>query len=414
MNYDYYYTLVKQYKLQYPFIVDVASIVAVLFLAFVLYLLTSKVLVRFIGYYTRKTDNTWDDAIFEAGVFHRLAYMVPGAVLYSFAYLVPVIEVFIRRVSLAYIALIAILVIDAMLRAINTIYETFPISQQRPLKGFLQVISIISYFLGGIIIVALLMGQSPLYLLSGIGAMTAVLMLIFKNTILSFVAGLQISMHHLLRKGDWITMPQYNADGTVIDIALHTITVQNFDKTIVTIPTYKIIEDSVQNWRGMKESGGRRIKRSITIDLQSIRFLTAEDLERYRKIHFLQQYLEQKTREVDEDNLKQKYDLTDPINGRRLTNIGTFRAYVKAYLAHHPQINKELTFMVRQLQPTEKGLPLEIYVFSSDNEWVAYEGIQADIFDHLLAVVAEFGLQLFQEPTGADFRAMRQDIQGTS
>jgi miniconductance mechanosensitive channel len=239
-------------------------------------------------------------------------------------------------------------------------------------------------------------------LLAGFGAMAAVLMLVFQNTILSLVASVQISSYDMVRIGDWIEMPSLNADGDVIDMSLHTITVQNFDKTFTTIPTNKLVTDTFKNWRGMSQSGVRRIKRSIYIDQSSVHFMSEEEQVKLRDFLLLDQYLDHKSSELIEFN--QKLDNTSPCNQRRLTNIGTFRAYVELYLNQHPNISKHQSLIIRQLQPTEKGLPLEIYAFSNQITWKDYEAIQSDIFDHLIAIIPEFGLRIYQAPSGHDMQ----------
>jgi miniconductance mechanosensitive channel len=266
------------------------------------------------------------------------------------------------------------------------------------------LIKIVVGFTAAIIVLSILIGESPTVLLGGLGAMTAVLLLIFKDSILGFVAGIQLSTNNMVVIGDWIDMPKYGADGDVIDITLTTVKVQNWDKTITTIPTYALISDSFKNWRGMSESGGRRIKRSVYIDMTSVKFCTAETIERFRKIQYLSEYIENKTRELDEYNTARGVDNAVLVNGRRMTNLGTFRAYISAYLRNHPKIHQNMTFLVRHLEPTPQGLPIQIYVFSNDQVWANYEAIQADIFDHILAVIPEFDLRVFQYPAGADLR----------
>ena len=265
-----------------------------------------------------------------------------------------------------------------------------------PLTSFAQVAKLVLY--GVVIIVALsvVIGESPALLFSGLGAMTAVLMLIFKDAILGFVAGIQLSANKMVTPGDWIEMPKYGADGDVMEVALTTVKVQNFDKTITTIPTYALISESFKNWRGMSESGGRRIKRAINIDMSSIRFCDDVMLERLSRIHYMADYLEEKRQEIEAWNVGHEGEPATSLHPRRLTNIGTFRAYIVAYLRHHPKIHPQLTFLVRQLAPTVHGLPIELYVFSTDQNWITYEGIQSDIFDHLLAVVSEFDLRVYQ------------------
>jgi len=256
--------------------------------------------------------------------------------------------------------------------------------------------------------IGLLTGNVAVGLLGGLGAMTAVLILVFKDTILGLVASFQISTTNLVRVGDWIEMPKFGADGTVTDISLHTIRVQNWDKTISTVPTYSLISDSFKNWRGMEESGGRRIKRSINIDVNSIKFCTEEMIERFTRYQYITEYIREKKEELARYNTERKIDTTFLVNGRHMTNVGTFRAYVEAYLRNHPDIRQDMTFLVRQLHPGEHGLPIEIYVFSKIQEWAKYESLQADVLDHILAVVPQFDLRVFQQPTGADFGRLVQ------
>jgi len=274
------------------------------------------------------------------------------------------------------------------------------------LTGFFQVLKIILYFTGTIFMISVIFDRAPVYLLSGLGAMTAVLLLVFKDPILGFVAGIQLISNRMLKEGDWIEMPKYGANGDVIDITLTTVKVRNFDRTITNIPTYALITDSFKNWRGMQESGGRRIKRAINIDIGSIRFCTPEMTARYSKIRYIAEYMQMKNQEIGQYNKGLGEDVNDPANSRRLTNIGTFRAYIKVYLENHALINTQMTFLVRQLAPTGHGLPLEIYVFCKDKEWARYEAVQSDVFDHLLAMAPEFDLRVFQFPTGHDLARM--------
>ena len=281
----------------------------------------------------------------------------------------------------------------------------FEVSKKIPIRSFIQVIKVILYFLSAVIVISMLVGKSPAFLIGSLRALAAILMLVFKDPILSFAAGIQLSSNKMVQIGDWIEMPKYGVDGDVIDISLTTVKVQNFDKTIVTIPPYAMVADSFKNWRGMSESGGRRIKRAINIDISSIKFCDEEMLDRFRKIKYISNYIDTKKKELSEFNKKLNIDDSDLVNGRRMTNVGTFRAYVVAYLREHPKISENLTFLVRQLNPGPDGLLLEIYVFCNDTNWVNYEGIQADIFDHILAIIPEFGLKVFQNPTGSDFRS---------
>jgi miniconductance mechanosensitive channel len=294
--------------------------------------------------------------------------------------------------------------LNILLSASGEVYAKSKFARRVHIKGYLQVVKLILGLVGILAVITIFTGQSPFYLLSGIGAMTAVLMLVFKDTILSFVATVQISSNDLFKIGDWVEAPQFGADGDVLDIALHTVKIQNWDKTITVIPTHKLIDSSFKNWRGMTESGGRRIKRAIFIDVSTIRFCDEELLRRFRQFDRIKDYINSKISEVDDSNRQSKATLEQVINGRRLTNIGTFRAYIKAYLHNHEKIHDDMTFLVRQLPPAEKGLPIEIYVFSKDTDWIRYESIQSDIFDHLMAVVTEFDLRVFQNPTGSDMK----------
>jgi miniconductance mechanosensitive channel len=302
--------------------------------------------------------------------------------------------------------IVVVLALDAALEVVVDIYRSRESTRGVPIRGFVQVTKLVLYFLTGILVVSILLNKTPLYLISGLGALTAVLMLIFRDAILGFVAGIQLAANNMVAQGDWIEMPKYGADGEVMEVTLATVKVQNWDKTITTIPTYALISESFKNWRGMAESGGRRIKRALNIDMSTIKFCDEEMLRRFAKIQYISEYIEKKKLELEAFNQSIKADNASLANGRRMTNIGTFRAYVKAYLWNHPQVNRDMTFIVRQLPPTESGLPVEVYVFCKDKVWANYESIQADIFDHILAVVPQFDLRVFQNPAGADFREL--------
>ena len=396
---------------------DGASLVAALifFLALIVvsataYTLTKRVILRLVLAAARRTRTAWDDALFEAKVFSRLSHLVPAIVIHAAAPLVfldfPRARSAVTTATFVYLALVGMTVLDALLNGLLEIYNSYEVSQRVQIKTFVQVVKIIVYSLGGIAVVAILVGKSPLVLLSGLGAFTAILLLIFKDALLGFVAGIQLSANDMVRRGDWIEMPGQNADGDVIDVNLTTVKVQNWDKTITTIPTYALVAESFKNWRGMSESGGRRIKRSVNIDMSSIKFCDAEMLTRFRRIQFIAEYVDSTLEEVSRHNERENADISLLINGRHLTNIGTFRAYLEAYLRNHPEIHDDMTFLVRQLQSSDRGLPIEVYVFSKDQVWARYEAIQADIFDHILAVIPLFDLRMFQAPTGADLRAL--------
>jgi len=291
------------------------------------------------------------------------------------------------------------------LNALVAIHDTLEFGRKMPVRSFVQAVKVVLFLVVGVVVVSVLLGRSPAYLLGGLGAVAAVLMLVFKDSILGLVAGIHLSLNHMVHIGDWIEMPKYGADGTVTDISLTTVKVQNWDRTVSTIPTYALISDSFRNWRGMTESGGRRIMRAVHIDMTSIRFCTEEMLARFKTFRYIAEYVERKVEEIAGHNAEKGFDESDLVNGRHLTNIGTFRAYLGAYLRNHPMIHQDMTFLVRHLAPTERGLPVQIYVFCKDQRWAHYEGIQADIFDHVLAIIPEFGLRVFQNPTGADFQA---------
>jgi miniconductance mechanosensitive channel len=375
--------------------------------------LSRTIVLRIVARAVRGSRNTWDDVLLDNRVFSCLAHLAPALVIYFAAPLVfhgmETAQLAVRRGVYIYSILFGVMAFSALLNGVYAIYQQYPVSREIPIKGFLQVVKIVVFFFAGLVILSMVVQKNPLYLLSGLGAMTAVTMLVFKDAILGFVAGIQLTANNMLRHGDWIEMPKYGADGDVEEITLTTVKVRNWDKTITTIPTYALISESFRNWRGMKDAGGRRIMRSIAIDMNTVRFCTPEMLKRYARIQYIREYLSQKEIEIDEHNRIHGYDTRCVVNGRRLTNVGTFRAYVEAYLRHHPLVKQDMTFLVRQLQPGEHGLPIQIYVFCADTVWANYEAVQADIFDHILAVVPEFDLRVFQQPSGLDFRNLRPD-----
>jgi len=376
----------------------------VIIIAFLAAFITKHVLLAGIKYFVGRTKTQWDDFLLKRNFFTRLSHLAPALVIYFTAYLFAPFDQVLYRFSNIYMILASLLAVLAFLSAVVDIYNTYNISRHTPIKGYIQVVKIILSVAVGIIVFAAVMDKSPWYFLSGLGAMTAVLIIVFKDSILGLVAGIQLSANDMIRIGDWIEMPKFGADGDVIDVTLNTVKVQNWDKTVTTIPAYALISDSFKNWRGMSESGGRRIKRSISIDMDSIKFCTSEMLDRFESFGVISDYIKSKRAEIEEYNTKLKNDISVVVNRRNLTNIGTFRAYIESYLRSHPKVHKGMTFLVRQLPPGEHGLPIEIYVFSSDQDWINYEGIQSDIFDHLLAVIPMFDLAVFQMPSGSDFR----------
>jgi len=371
--------------------------------------IVKRIIISGIHRIARKSKNKWDDIFVERRVFNRLAHLAPAIIVfYALQYIFDAAKLVesLGHMTQTYMILVVVLVIDAVLNALHEIYRTLPISQGRNIKGYIQVVKIIFYFVAIIMIISIFSGETPKVLLGGLGAMAAVLMLVFKDTILGFVASIQLSANKMVNVGDWISMPKYNADGDVIDISLNTVKVQNWDKTIATVPTYALVSESFNNWKGMEESGGRRIKRSINIDMKSVDFLNEEQIQKFSKYHLLRDYIVGKEKEISDYNKALKLDEDTVTNGRKMTNLGTFRMYLENYLHNHPKIHQEMTFLVRYLQASEKGLPLEIYVFSNDQAWANYEAIQADIFDHILAIMPEFGLSVFQNPTGDDFQKL--------
>jgi miniconductance mechanosensitive channel len=365
---------------------------------------------RVMSHLASRTRTRWDDMLYNEGVFNHLTHLVPAAVAQLMLPLIPHLPGALvtvgRNVLTAYMILLAAMAGSAALSASHLIYQSNEEGgDSRPIKGYVQLAKIVLFLISGVLIVSVLIDRSPLLLLSGLGAMTAVLLLVFKDTLLSLVASVQIASNDMVRVGDWIEMPQLSADGDVIDIALHTVKVQNWDKTITTIPTHRMISDAFRNWRGMSESGGRRIKRALHIDLASVRFLRPDELARLEKLQLLKGYLAHKHQELADWNASHSDGL--PENGRRLTNIGTFRAYAQAYIEAHPDVHQDMTRMVRALDPGPQGLPVEIYCFSANTQWGEHERIKGDIFDHLIAMLPSLGLRLYQQPAGHDFEHMK-------
>jgi miniconductance mechanosensitive channel len=376
----------------------------------ILALLANFLAKRFIAYVIhpliKKTSIEWDDLLIRHDVFIRLSHIVPAVVIQLLSPLVlgggETATEIIGLVVKLYLIVIVLFVLDGALNFVRALLERGNLGKRVPAKSFIQAFKLLVNLVGIIFIFSALLGESPLVLFSGLGAVTAILLLIFRDAILGLVAGFQLSVNNMVTVGDWVEMPARGADGDVVDVSLTTVKVQNWDKTITTIPTYALISDSFKNWRGMSEIGGRRIKRALNIDMRTIQFADEALLERFRHIRLLRPYLDAKLEEIQKHNADVGDDLAELINGRRLTNIGTFRAYCAAYLRNHPKIRQDLTLMVRQLAPAEHGLPIEIYVFSNDIVWANYEGIQADIFDHFLSVLPEFNLSAYQAPSGAD------------
>ena len=394
----------------YPHAYTVFAVLLLLVAAWLSNWITKRILVRGIYRALRATPLGSSDDLRRHGVIRRLANVVPALLLATGIAAVPdlpdALVTVVRNVCGAFVVLTLALAVGAALDVANALYQRRPDAASKPIKGYLQVVKIVIFAVAAILVIATLIDRSPLILLSGLGAMAAVLMLVFQDTLLSLVASVQISSNDMVRVGDWIEMPQLNADGDVIDIALHTVKVQNWDKTITTVPTKRLITESFKNWRGMSEFGGRRIRRSLLIDQNSVHFFSAAERDGLHRFDLLRDYLAAKQDELGTWNAKLEEQGRDPVNARCLTNIGTFRIYVERYLRNHSGIHQEMTLLVRQLAPGPGGLPLEIYCFTNTTKWSEYEAIQADIFDHLLAIIPEFGLRLFQDPCGADIRGL--------
>ncbi len=378
------------------------SIIAIV-LARIAHFIAKKYLVKTVERFMEKTKSKYDDFFVKRKLIKRAALLVPAMVLYIFIDLIfkpyPQIYTVLHNINSAYFIVVVLLMVDSFFKAVQDIYNTQTYSKDRPIKGYIQSIQLVFTLIGILTIVSIIFDVELNAVFTGLGAVAAVLILVFKDTILGFVASIQLSANDMVKPGDWIVMPGRNTDGEVLEMSLNTVKIQNWDKTISTVPTYALVSESFVNWKGMEESGGRRIKRSINIDMKSVKFCSPKMIDKYKKVKFLQGYIENQLSELDEYNQQFDIDESSAINGRNLTNLGIFRKYLESYLTHHPKIHNSMTFLVRHLQPNEKGLPIEIYVFSKDQAWSNYESIQADIFDHILAVIPEFGLSVFQFPT---------------
>ncbi|HCR3022399.1 mechanosensitive ion channel family protein [Serratia marcescens] len=401
----------EQFGLEFGGVISLLMVLGLIVLISVaIHLVLHRVVLAALQRRGQQSQRVWQQAITQYKLFQRVALLLQGVIISIQATLWlqsgSQTQAVIVTAAQVWILAFTLLSLFSLLDTLLALLRQSPISNQLPLRGIFQGLKLVAAILIGIMIVSLLMGKSPLLLLSGLGAMTAVLMLVFKDPILGLVAGIQLSANDMLKIGDWLEMPKYGADGAVTDIGLTTVKVRNWDNTVTTIPTYALISDSFKNWRSMSESGGRRIKRSLNIDTGSVHFLSEEEQRRLQRNPLLHSYLNVKTQELSQHNQEIAVDLASPLNGRRLTNLGTLRAYLEAYLRAHPRIHQNMTLMVRQLAPTPEGLPLEIYAFTNTTVWAEYESIQADIFDHILAVIDEFGLRVHQTPTGNDLRGM--------
>ncbi len=382
--------------------------IILLFVCTIVNFITKRLILKIVTAVVKRNNYKWDDIMLENKVFHRLSLLIPGMLIYIFAEFYNEFDFIVRKIATIFILTVTTMIFKSLLASLDSIYRQNPVSKERPIKGLLQIIEISIYIIIGIAIISILINQNPIYLLSGIGAVTAVITLIFKDIIIGFVSGIQLTWNDMLRIGDWIEMPKYGADGDVLEISLFSVKIQNFDKTISTIPTSAFITDSFKNWRGMRDFGARRVKRSILIDMNTIKICSDEMIEKFKKIEFIKEYIEIRTNEIENYNREKRINTDMLINGRQLTNLGVFRVYLTNYLQNRINVRPGSTVMVRQLAPGENGIPIELYLFVADIEWANYEAIQADIFDHILAVVDTFELKIFQHPTGNDIKQLKQ------
>lgn len=382
-------------------------ILLMVLLSFILLFIGRNIILKTVHVIAAKSKTKFDDLLVENRVFYKISFVLPVFAFYIFDTIIfqdfPKLHPFIESATNLFLLWVIVRSVDAFLNATRQYLETTSLFEGKPINSYFQLLKIVIYLIAIIFFISILIGKSPIYLLTGLGAISAVLILVFKDTILGFMASIQIAMNNMFTVGDWVSVPQYGADGNVTEINLVTVKVRNWDQTISTVPTYAFISDSFKNWRGMEESGGRRIKQHFNINTKTIKFADEDLINRLKKIQLLKPYLEERQKEIDEDNLRKGVDEGELANGRHMTNIGIFRKYADLYIASHPMINENMTRMVRQLQQTGEGLPLEVYCFSKDKRWTYYEGIKGDIFDHLYAVAKKFDLEIFQEPSGTDF-----------
>lgn len=394
-----------------PYLSTGLDIIILILASILLNFLAKKVILRVVGAYVRRSKNEYDDIFLQRKVFNGLAHLLPAILIYNlipyvFNELNVEVQNILEKLVIFYGVVVFLNVMTRFFRSLEEIGLNSKRFEGKPVSSYIQLLILISYIIGGVFMLSMVVGESPQTILAGFGAATAVILLIFRDTILGLVASIQISANDMVRVGDWVGMEKYGADGNVTEINLTTVKIRNWDKTITTVPTYAFISDSFKNWRGMENTGLRRIKRQIYIDLSSIQFVSPEMYERFSKIRRVSEYLETRQAEIDEFNTSNKLDTSVLINGRHLTNIGVFRRYALKFLEENPKIDQKETVMVRQMQSTEKGIALEIYAFSNDIAWVNYENIQSDIFDHLFAAIEMFDLKLFQSPSGSDFRSL--------
>jgi miniconductance mechanosensitive channel len=391
---------------------NVLALSTILVVSALIYIIARLLIRPQIANWVYKSNNRWDNALQEHGFFRRLMHLFPALFIYIATPVLiedeAVMHGAIIKSAQLYMLYSGVLAVYALLSTVEDVYNASALARRAPITGFIQVSKLAFAIVAILLSISLIVGKSPLLLLSGLTAIAAVLLLIFRDTILGFVAGIQIAANRMFNTGDWISMPKYEVDGEILEIGLTNVKVQNWDNTISTLPTYSLTTEAVKNWRGMQESGGRRIKRAVYIDIHSIKLCDNDMLERLSGIRFINDYIEKKKTELRDYHRDYSIDESDLLNSRRLTNIGTFRAYLEAYLRKHPNINQDLTLMVRQLPPNELGLPLEIYCFSAEKAWVKYEKIQADVFDHVMAMLASFELRAYQRDGHLSLLASRE------
>jgi miniconductance mechanosensitive channel len=374
----------------------------IILLSIFAYYITKKIFLKLLESFIKKTKAEWDDILIKENVFNRVSHIAPAILIFQFAATFPQYQASIQKFALTYMIIVTLFVFLSIFNSIESIYSSYPISKIRPIKGYIQIIKIFIMIIGIIIITGTIINQSPWQLITGIGAMTAFLLFVFKDPILGLIASIQFATNDMIHIGDWIQMPQYNADGDIVDISLTTIKVKNFDKTITTIPTYSLISDSFKNWRGVKETNARRVKRSIFIDVNSVKFCTPEMISKFENFDLISSYIKNNNNEI----IKSNKNKTLKANMRGLTNIGVFRIYLIEYLKKNNNIRQDLTLLVRQLPSSEFGIPLEIYFFSKEINWAAYEKIQSDVFDFVFAIINDFDLKVFQYPSGNDLKKL--------
>lgn len=389
-------------------------VVVMLILAFLFWKIGQSLIFKMIERMVRKTSTDWDDVLLEKGAFRKLGHIIPAIVISTLAPIVfsdyPGWTSFVIKLTDAFVALTIIRLIVSIISASDVLLSSSEKFKDKPISSFTQLAKILVYCIGAVFFLSILMERNPIYLFSALGAVSAVILLIFKDTILGFIASIQLAINDMVRLGDWVSVPKYGADGNVIEINLTTVKVKNWDNTITTVPTYSFVSDSFKNWRGMEESGGRRIRRSFNIKMASVKFCTDEMLARYEKISLAANHIQVKKAEIQQDNDARSVDMTSEVNGRRQTNIGIYRAYLLQYIQQNENINQNMTCMVRQLSPTESGVPIEVYCFSKIKAWVSYEGVQADIFDHVFASINHFDLEIFENPSSSDFQLLTTKV----